>query len=392
MRTGQRRAPGPAVTVTGAVTGGCWAALGPWVVSRALALGALAAAHLTVARTRPHNPSAAARVGQGLLGWDGGWYESIARHGYAAAGVQSVRFFPFFPMAARVLGAVPGVGVPAALLVLANGAAFGAMALLWVLVRHETGDVALARRSTWLLALSPPAFVLVFGYADALLLAATVAAFLAYRTGHWWTAAVVGVVAGSLRPVGVLLAVPAFIEAVRPVPGHVPGWGRVGWGARLARVAAVLAPVAGAGGFLLWVRAAFGDAWLPFRLQSEPGHRGGLASPFTTVTHDLSAAAGGHHLGEALHVPWVVLCLALAVVAFRRLPVSYGAFAAVVLAVSVSSTNLDSFERYALGAFPLVVAAATLLERRWLWRVVLAGSAAAMVAYTYGAFVNILVP
>ena len=74
--------------------------------------------------------------------------------------------------------------------------------------------------------------------------------------------------------------------------------------------------------------------------------------------------AHGHHLGSAAHIPWVVVSVVLVVLAFRRLPVSYGAFAAAVLVVALASSNLDSFERYALGAFPLVVAASTLTVRR----------------------------
>ena len=44
-------------------------------------------------------PSAAVatRVHEGLLGWDVGWYETIARHGYAGAGHVSLRFFPSCP-------------------------------------------------------------------------------------------------------------------------------------------------------------------------------------------------------------------------------------------------------------------------------------------------------
>ena len=82
----------------------------------------------------------------------------------------------------------------------------------------------------------------------------------------------------------------------------------------------------------------------------------------------------------------------LGVVAWRRLPVSYAAFATVVLVVSLSSTNLDSFERYALGAFPLVVAASTATGRRPVELVVLIVSGTAMVGYATLAFLGVVVP
>src|SRR5262249_8961069 len=39
----------------------------------------------------------------GLLGWDAGWYENIAEHGYHGAGPDSLRFFPLFPLVGRFL-------------------------------------------------------------------------------------------------------------------------------------------------------------------------------------------------------------------------------------------------------------------------------------------------
>ena len=58
-------------------------------------------------------------------------------------------------------------------------------------------------------------------------------------------------------------------------------------------------------------------------------------------------------------MPWVVLAVFLLVVCWRRLPGCYTVFWAAVLAVAVAGSNLDSFERYALGAaFPLTIAAA----------------------------------
>ena len=344
----------------------------------------------------PDNPAAHLRVHQGLLAWDGGWYEAIAGHGYATAGRQSVRFFPGYPMAARVLGWIPGIGVGTALMVIANLCALAAMAALLVLVRHDLGDSALARRSVWLLALAPSAYSLVLGYADAALMLCAVVTFLAARSGRWWWAAVAGLVAGLVRPVGILLVVPVVIEVWRSAGGSRPGGtappvarpgrrdpGRRPWAAPLA---AVVAPVAGTAAYLGWVGAQFGDPWLPLRVQQQNGHRGALTVPLAAMWHNLDSVVHGHHVGSALHIPWVVLSVALLVVAFRRLPLSYAAFATAVLAVSITSSNLDSFERYALGAFPLVIAASTLTSRRGVEVVVLALAGAGLVGYAFLAF------
>jgi hypothetical protein len=357
-----------------------------WLVARAVVAVTLVVAHLSVTHLRPGNSAALLRVHQGLLGWDAGWYQSIAAHGYAASGQQSLRFFPAFPLAGRVVGWLPGVGPGAGVIIVANVCSLAAMAVLWILVERDLGDRALARRSVWLLAVAPPAFTLVMGYAEGALLLCTTVTLLAIRTGRWWWAAAAGLVAGAVRPVGLLLIVPVVIEAIRT--------GRTDRSARglLARSAAVLAPLVGTGAYLAWVSSRFGDAFLPFRLQDQPGHRGVITSPLGSMWNNLVAASHGHHLGSALHIPWVILCVVLLVVAFRRLPLSYAAFAAAVLVVSVASSNLDSFERYALSGFPLMIAASTLTSRKAVERVVLVVAGLGLAGYSLLAFLGIFVP
>jgi len=364
-------------------------ALPAWVASRLLVVAGLVLSHLIVSTVRPDNAGAQLRVHQGLLAWDGGWYQSIAGHGYAASGLQSVRFFPGYPMAARVLGWIPGVGVGTALVVISNACALAAMAALVVLVRHDLGDGALARRSVWLLALAPSAYSLVLGYADSALLLCSIVTVLAARTQRWWWAAAAGGVAGLVRPVGLLLVVPVLIEVWRDrrlrAPGRPPT-------SPLAEAAAAAAPVAGTAVYLGWVWAQFGDPWLPFRVQQQHGHRGAVTLPLAAMWRNLESVVHGHHVGSSLHILWVLLCMALLVVAYRRLPLSYAGFATAVLVVSVASSNLDSFERYALGAFPLVIAASTLTSRRGVEWVVLTVAGAAMVGYAVLAFLGVTVP
>src|SRR5205814_6929366 len=80
----------------------------------------------------------------GLLAWDGQWYERIARHGYAAISRSAVRFFPLYPLLARTLAPVFGGMADVALLVLANAPALLFGALLVRLVRREGSDASAA--------------------------------------------------------------------------------------------------------------------------------------------------------------------------------------------------------------------------------------------------------
>lgn len=353
-------------------------------VARAVVLGTLALAHFLVDRLHPASPAVAARVHQGLLGWDAGHYLGIASHGYGTSH-QALRFFPLYPLVGRGLSDVTRLGAGTSLLVVSNVAAVVAAALLYRLARLETGDDGVAERATWLLALAPPAFVLVMGYSEPLMLVLSLATFIGLRTRRWWAAALAGFLAGLTRPLGAVLAVPAAIEALRhprPAPGVETA----------ARAAAAVAPLAGTGAYLCWAWARFGDALLPLRVQTQSGHRGGLADPLRTLFHNASGLVRGHHVGSGLHVPWVVLLVILVVVAFRTWPACYGALAAVTLAVALSSANLDSIERYALGAFPFVLVGASLTRSPRAARAVFVLSAAALVGYGLLAFLNASVP
>jgi hypothetical protein len=356
----------------------------PWVVARVVVGAALGVAHL-LASGGHVSATAAARIHQGLLGWDAGWYESIARHGYAGAGHASLRFFPLFPLLARGVSEVPGVGVGTAVVVVANLCAFVGTVVLVGLVRFETGDENSGRRAAWLVCLAPAAFTYVMGYAEGTLLVLSAGMFFALRARRWWWAAALGLAAGLTRPIGALLLIPALVEALRGLRAATIG-------DRAARVAAVMAPAAGTGVFLGWVGWRYGDGLAPLRLQEEGAHHGRLADPLVTLGHDASFLAHGHHLGEGLHLPWVLFVVFLVVVTFRSWPASYGAFAVAVLAVALTGSNLDSFERYALSAFPLVLAGATLTASPRVLRVVLVVSSAGLAAYSLLAFANVYVP
>lgn len=369
--------------------GGEWSwalrsAVVPWLTARAVVGVALVVAHELATRARPL-AAVRARVHEGLLGWDAGWYEAIARHGYAGAGHGSLRFFPLVPLLTRLVSYVPGFGVGGALVVVANVSAFTGVALLAALARRETGDAAVARRAAWLVCLAPAAFTQVMGYAEGTLLALSVGTMFALRARAWWWAAALGLAAGATRPLGVLLVVPAVVEGLR-------GWRHAPRSRRLGRMAAVAGPAAGLGAFLAWVGWRYGDGLAPLRIQQQGTLRGGVADPLRTLVHDASLLIHGRHLGSALHLPWVVLALALLVVAARRWPAAYPAYAAAILAVVLTGSNLDGFERYALSAFPLVLAGATLTSGPRVERTVLALAAAGLAGYSVLAFTNLYVP
>jgi hypothetical protein len=358
-------------------------ALPAWVLARVVVAGAWLLARFLERNGHVDDPLAHVTVHQGLLAWDGAFYADIAGHGYAALSRPALRFFPLTPLLGREVGWL-GVGPRIGVVVVANLAALVAGVLLVLLVRRERLGAGVAARSAWLLALAPSAFVLVLGYAEAVYLVLAVGIFLAARGRHWWLAAALGVLAGLDRPGGFVVALPIAIEAWR-------AWAGSRTARRVASLAATAAPFVGTAAFLAWVGDRFGDALLPFRVQTRADLKGAFVDPLSSVGDAVDGLFHGH-VGTGLHVPWMIVAVVLVVLAFRWLPVSYGAYAAATVASAVTSSNLDSFERYALAAFPVVIVVALLLrDRRW-FTVALVASTVAMGAYATLAFVHAYVP
>ena len=347
------------------------AALPGWISARAIVLGTLALARFIVDRTEPANATRRAPPTRACSCGTAAGTRGIAREGYAALPDEALRFFPLRPPAHAGLAAeVTRLATGTVLLVIVNASALALGALLYELARFEAGDdETRLRRAAWLIAIAPPAYVLVLGYTEATATLLAVAMFFGLRTRRWGWAALAGVLAGLVRPVGILLVIPAAIESLR-------GLRAVGARERMLRVAATLAPAAGAGIYLGWVGARFDDWLLPLRVQQRAGLRGEFTNPFSTLADAARSLFDGGDATTGLHLPWVLVLAALVVVAFRHWPASYGAFALAMLIVGVSSSTLNSIERYALSAFPFVLAAASVTGRGVVERMVFLLSAA----------------
>jgi hypothetical protein len=321
------------------------AALPGWIVARVLVLVSWLSAHWWVDHHRAGVEPIA--LTQGLFGWDGVFYRDIAAVGYRAAPFEALRFFPCYPLTGRALDTVLSMSAGTALLIVTNVSALAAGALLHRATKLETGDARAARRAAWYVALVPPAFVLVWGYAEALLLVLAIATFLALRRERWGWAAAFGFLAALTRPTGVFLALAAAVEAGRGIRGRrVRELG--------PRSLAVVAPVAGTVAYLWWVGHVFGDWHIPIDIQNDL--RGGTDNPIVRLGEALSDL--GHRNVDGLHFFFGVAFIVLAVVVWRRLPLSYGVYTVAIVGTALAAANLNSIERYGLDAFPLVMALA----------------------------------
>ena len=355
-------------------------ALLPWLVTRVLTFSTLVVVRASGSEGIPTGTGFL----DGLLHWDGQWYARIAEHGYQAAGAESFRFFPLLPLLGRLFGS--GIGADVGVVIVANLASLVALAVIVRLVTSEGRSPRFGMLSVWVVALAPHAFVSAMGYAEPLFLFLSTLSIYLYRRQAWWASMLSGYLVGLTRPFGVLVMVPAAVEAGS-------GFFASDGSGRLARVGAVAAPFAGLATFLVWCANAAGDAFAPFTVQQGEEFRGGFVVPVWRIITGVGDAVGGSGI-TAAHLVWLAVFVVATIDVFKRWPVSFGAFALVVLLTATSSDNLDGLERYLWSVIPIPLGVADVLAGfpRVLRRGVFVASVAALVVYAGLAFDGRLVP
>jgi hypothetical protein len=323
--------------------------------------------------------------------FDAAYYLTIASHGYPATAPSHLAFFPLYPALIRALGFLTGSNVIAGLVI--SSASFAlALVLLHRLTELELGSRA-ADATVLLLAFAPLSFFFSAIYTESLFLLLSVGAVLAARRERWALAGLLAALATLTRPTGILLVVPLAIMR-RRAGGRLDR--RLAW--PLIPVGALLAYLA--------ILAANGFPWLaPFRQGAAwqrvtVGPVAGIASAVVTAWHSAVGIVRGRVVfAPTLGGPFtssaecVLLLLVLAIAAgclvycFRRLPLQYGAYAAAVLVMCVSSPAvgqpLISLDRYVLTIFPLWMAAGAWVAKRRIERVAVAVGAILLVFYTF---------
>jgi hypothetical protein len=357
-----------------------------------------------------------ARLGDLLVGpgarWDSVWFLTIADQGYTSD--ERVAFFPLYPLALHMLGwgdrsrIVAGIVLSTALLLVA-------LVLLHRLTALELGPAA-AGPAVMALAFFPMAFFFSAVYSESLFLALSLGAFYAARRGSWALAGLAGCLAAATRSAGVLLLLPlALLYLYGPRADRPPGERATRWwiprhGVRADAAWLLLVP-AGLGAYMGYLAIEDVGAAAPFHAQdvwfrSFAGPFGGLHDAIVAAWEGARQllqgsrlpvrfkAAGGDPYDVASHnlvlFGFLLAAMPAVVGVLRRLPLAYGAYVVVALALPLSypvgPQPLMSLPRFLAVLFPLYMwAGAWLAERRRTAAVTLAVSAASLVFFT-GAF------
>jgi Mannosyltransferase (PIG-V) len=302
--------------------------------------------------------------------WDSDFFLRIAQNGYDDA---SAAFHPFYPALVAVLGRAFFGHYLLAGLVVSLVCCFGSFVLLHRLAEERLGATG-AYRTVLYLAVFPMALFLQAVYSESLFLLLVLASFALAERNRFAAAGLVTGLAILTRAAGLAL---------------LPALALLAWRHRerlraLAGVA-VAVPVAAIYPLVLWQQVsdpwAFTDAqdrW--HRHLSRAGPLGGLWDGVVAGWRGLEQLV----VGRGTHVPgaspmhaaaenvqalaFLVLLLALTVVAWRRFGAAYGLFAAVSLAIPLSYPSsrwpLLSLPRFGLVIFPLFLALAAVTMTR----------------------------
>jgi Mannosyltransferase (PIG-V) len=280
--------------------------------------------------------------------WDSDWYLKIATEGYSWPS-STPAFFPLYPMLVAGLGRLLADHYVLAGVLISLAAAAAACVLLYLLALPKLGADG-ARRAVLYLALFPTAVFLGAVYSESLFLLLALACFALAERRRFGPAGVAAGLALLTRPAGVAL-VGALVVFAWASPHRTDALLR----AAVAPALFLLYPLA----LWLWIGRplAFLDAqetvWR--RSLSPYGPLGGAWNALTDPA--------------ALELAFLGAVLALAVHAWRRFGAPYGVYALGVLALPLAAPAEDrpllSITRFALVAFPVVLALADLGTRRW---------------------------
>jgi hypothetical protein len=306
--------------------------------------------------------------------WDSVWFLRIAEHGYASIEERAAAFYPLYPASVGLVGRVFLGHYVLAGIVVSLAASLAAFVLLHDLAETKLGAEG-ARRTVLYLAIFPMTLFLQAVYSEALFLLLTVAAFLLAERRRFAPAGVVAGLAMLTRPVGF-----ALLPALALIAWRSPGRGRALANLAIAPLLFCVYPL------YLWIDR--GDPFAFAHAQDVWTRHVSYAGPLGGIWDGLRAGwAGVRQLVSGSHttnywpavdgtdplriaavnlegLAFLVVFVALTIVAWRRFGAPYGLFAALSLAIPLSVPSerwpLLSLPRFGLVVFPLFLALAAL--------------------------------
>jgi Gpi18-like mannosyltransferase len=282
--------------------------------------------------------------------WDAEHYLTIATEGYSGT---EPAFFPLYPFLIRYVGMFTGSHLVAGLLI-SNAASFLGLLYLYKLIEHEYNR-HVAQRATFYIAIFPTAIFFSAVYSESLFLFLTVASFYYMRERRWITAGVFGFFAALTRSEGILLAAPFVIEWVAAAIEGKAEFFRYWVGNLVQPLIGILLVPLGLACYMAYLWVLRGDPLLFSHVQVHWGRE--LAWPWVSVVNSFHKILHSHAQQtvstQIQELAFTFLMVAMLVVGFRRLRLSYSVYMALSILVPMSTASLMSMPRFALVLFPM---------------------------------------
>ncbi len=310
--------------------------------------------------------------------WDANHYLRLAEVGYRTGTPPPddplfIVFFPFFPLAVRIVSVLARDLVASGLAV-SFLASVGATWLLYRIVALDRSEEE-AWRAVVLLLSFPTAYFLAAPYSEALFLFAVLASVYAARTGRWARSGLAGALATGTRVTGVALLPALIAEAMR---------GRLGIADRGRRLAWVAASGTGLLIYLAINQLVHNDPLWFLEVQRMHWFQHAVP-PWQSIIDGVRGMFEGSNdstrtlifVGRTVAFAFA---LSLLVIAVRRLRVADTLYAWSGFVLILSTAWLISLPRYLLVLYPLFVVGAQLTRSKRVFIPIVVGGTALQVA------------
>ena len=275
------------------------------------------------------------------------WYIDIARFGYnfSATAPSSMGFFPFYPLLIKAAAPFfPDIRIAA--LFVAHVCFLAGGLLVNALINLDYDDRRINRAAIAFVMFGPASFFFSNAYSEPTFLMLATGAFLAALKQRWFVACVCGMCLSATRNIGVIIALPLFIEYLRSQWRSGFSWKPL-FHPRVLFFA--LIPL-GLGLFLFYGYWKFDDPFAYFKATAVWGRT--FTTPRQTIANAdalnpyLRWNNGGIFI--AAFLVWVAGC-------FLRVRFSYLLWTAMLMTIYICGSSLEGVPRYLSIAFPLFI-------------------------------------
>ncbi|MBD3378338.1 hypothetical protein GF406_25140 [candidate division KSB1 bacterium] len=279
--------------------------------------------------------------------WDSIHYLSIMENGYSyfKPAAMNTAFFPLYPIAGYTLNLIIQ-NRTLALLLVSNLTFLFALFFIYKLVRlDETQDTT--RRTIFYLSIFPFSLFFAGAYTESLFLLNLAATIYYIRTAQFGKATLFGFLLTATRLVGSAALIAVFIEyqSYRQEINSKKNWQILLFG--IMGLGLVF--------YMLYTYLSFGNFFSIFE-SSQNGWNRQLSWPWESLFSTL----GRMQKGSAFPIfPFNLvlsfISIALCIVTFKKLRISYAWLSTLLLLIPLSSGTLKSFPRYMIVIFPLFI-------------------------------------